>query len=359
MRVNEFVTEGILDSARAALYRTTGIGGQAGLHTANKVRFINGFKAQYKLARDAAKDAGMPFDPMRMATTYMAKYGWQADPGQLEYLKNLTTSPVGKPLAVAPEKIANAMYSIGMQQNRDSQGYIAGAGGYSSGGYSQGGRRGKKAAQAPELSVTTERIVATINKLVGRENLDDLSAIAKAAMQTLYKQDKEKYTELYKEIMTGQKAEPEEKPLSPEEQFAQKRQAKLKAATAAADAGSNAFSKMPGAAQAEPAPKTPEEAAARRIAKQKAAMAAINGQPAQPEAPAAEKPVMTTKVDATTTPPASIARNDFPSIKGPNGQPLPTQPSMNPRQFPGSLASMNQKISSPAKKPTKRPTRTA
>lgn len=248
MRANEIITEGVMDSARAALYRTTGIGGDAGNQIANKVKFINGFKEQLRLAQDAAKTANMPFDVLRMVNAYLAKYGWTVDTNQQQYLKDLTTSPVGKPLQVKPDVLANAVYSIGMQQSRDADGYVTSTGGYSQGGGSYGsarrGRKGSKAAQPQELSVTTERIVDTIGKLVGPENLDDLAAIAKQAMKVLYSQDKEKYTELYKEIMTGQKAEPEAAPLSPEEQFAQRRKEKLKAASAAANAGANPFTKF-------------------------------------------------------------------------------------------------------------------
>lgn len=356
MRINEVeqLNEGFGDYMRAGLYNKLGIGGQKGNAAANMYNFLDGFTQQYKQSINAAKEAGMPADPNKFIDSYLNRYGWQASKKQRRAMMGLVNDP---------SKLAKAMYSIGMQQNRDPQGYVTGkaagapAGSMKSAGQPQMNKqqitRALQKAQAeldrvksgPDLNSTSQGVISSIRGLTGPDNLDDLAAITKAAMQTLYGQDKAKYNELYKEITTGQKAD-----VSSAEEIAARRVEKLKAAAQAADAEATPFSKMPGSEPA-PQPRTPDEFAARRLAKQKAAMSAMNNPAPAAQAAPAQEPAAQQSFNR----PASSA------VKSASGQELPTQPSMNPRQVPGALSSMNQQTSANtapvAKKSLKKVTR--
>lgn len=357
MRINEVeqLNEGFGDWMRAGLYKNLGIGGEKGNAAATMYHFLDGFTQQYKQAMNAAKESGMQPNPSKFIDSYLQRYGWQASKKQKRALMGL---------AADPKKLAKAMYSVGMSQARDPQGYVMGqqGAGAPAGQGRQAGQRGqqqlnkqqlmkalqqaqaqlKKFQGTPELSSASQGIIDGIKGLTGPENLDDLSAVAKTAMQMLYSQDKEKYNQLYKEITTGQKATD----MSPEAQAAAKRVEKLKAAAAAADAEASPFSRMPGS-EPQPQPKTPEEFAARRIAKQKAAMAGLNGGPA------------TTAPAATPTEPAaepaqqSLARPAS-AIRSASGQTMPTTPSMNPMQVPGARTSLNPEVAKAAPKVAKK-----
>lgn len=370
MKINEVeqkqLNEGIGDWMRAGLYNTLGIGGQKGNAAANMYHFLDGFTQQYKQSVNAAKESGLPMDYNRFIDSYMGRYGWTANKKQKRAMMGLVNDP---------KKLAKAMYAVGMSQERNQQGNVIGKqqgvgtpmGATSKGANAQMSKQEllkalqqaqeqlKQAQSGPQLSPASQKIVGEIQRLTGQENLDDLAAITKIAMQTLYSQNKERYEALYKEITTGQKAG-----VSPEEQIAAKRVAKLKAAAQAADAQSAPFSKLPGE---EPAPTTPDGIAARRMAKQKAAMAAINGETPKATAPA-QQPAQQAEPDGRVEPtlqqePAtqpSFARPTSSAIKGAGGQELPTQPSFNPRQVPGAMNTLNQqaKIAAPAAKPARK-----
>lgn len=374
MRINEVelkqLNEGLGDWLRAGLYNTTGMGGEKGNAAANMYQFTDGFSQQYKQAMNAAKESGMPMNSTGFINSYLNRYGWQATRSQKRALAALANDP---------KKLAKAMYSIGMSQSRDPQGYVLGRGAGAPAGVqgAQGAKpqqlnkqqllkalqqaqaQLKKLQSGPQLSSETQGIISGIQRLTGPENLDDLSAVAKTAMQMLYSQDKDKYNELFKEITTGQKAA-----TTPEEQAAAKRVEKLKAAAKAADAESAPFSKVPGATP-EPPPRNADEIAARRIAKQKAAMAALNGMTAarQPaaatQAEPAAKPALPTAqpTQADTATAAPSAKPLTAPIKGAGGQEFPTTPSMKPVQVPGARASLNP--TEPAKVATKVPAKVA
>jgi hypothetical protein len=317
MKINEVeqLNEGLGDWMRAAAYNTLGVGGDKGNQAANMYKFTDGFKQMLGQTSRAAKDAGIDMDYNQLIDSYLAKYGWQASKKQKKALLKLTNDP---------GKLAKAMYVVGMSQPRDNNGYMMGTQ-----GYQQRGRQGQQrqpgrapkikknsapvdrnndgvddmtggqvaqstggagafgsmasqlGAEGPNLGNKTQQLISAIQNLRGADNLDDLAAITKTAMQVLYSQDKSTYNDLYKEIMTGQKG-----PGTMADAFASRRVEKQKAAANAANASATPFSRLPTAApaaqtapaaQATPTPTTPDDISARRIAKQKAATAALNG----------------------------------------------------------------------------------
>jgi hypothetical protein len=192
MKLNEIiVNEGIGDSLRSGMYKLTGYGGNPANQSATKIKFINDLKQQIRMNKESAKRAGMPFDMNQYVDSYLAKYNANASDEQKENLKTLADNP---------DKFANYMYNILSRQVTNSQGYVTGQ----NTGLGMGGGTGSTAA-APEetLSPATEKIIDTIARFTGTANFDDLKRIAKTAMQILYKQNPTAYTELYREILSG------------------------------------------------------------------------------------------------------------------------------------------------------------
>jgi hypothetical protein len=203
------------------MYRNLGIGGDAANEVAAKQNFVDRFMQQVKQNQKASATSGMPLDVNQMVQSYLGQYGWVVSPAQQAKLSQMADAVggerglMGGASMYAPKlkQLANAMYMIGSQQLRDPKTglTIQGAGGQ--GGGSAGGQA-SAAAEPEQLSPATEQIVQRIQKLLGSENNDDLEIIAKTAMQVLYKQNPTAYTELYKEIMTG---ETKKKARSPED----------------------------------------------------------------------------------------------------------------------------------------------
>lgn len=263
MRLKEVIVETQLnefgDQIRTSMYRNLGIGGDAANEIAAKKNFVDRFTQQVKQNQKAASKSGLPLNMDKLIKSYLGQYGWSADAEQQTQLKQLAdavskeTGMMGGSAFYSPEltKLANAMYMIGSQQIRDPRtGQSLGGGAGLQGGGPGGASAGDSAGATddgkpePELSVTTQQIIAKIQKLVGKDNLDDLTSIAKYAMQVLYKQSPQTYTDLYKEIMTG---ETKKKALSPQEVAARKRQILQKRAARQANSTST------------PAPATPTE----------------------------------------------------------------------------------------------------
>jgi len=239
MKANEFIVEyNPVDQIRTSMYRNLGMGGDAGNEIAGRENFVNRFVQQVKQNQKSAGKSGMPLNVDKMVQSYLGQYGWVADPEQQAQLSKLANAVskergmMGGSALYSPnlKKLANAMYTVGSQQLRDPKTGLtpskSGAGG------APGGTTGASASGSSEqLSTATEQLVQRIQKLVGPENNDDLERIAKTAMQVLYKQNPTAYTQLYKEIMTGET----KKKVDPN-QLAANRIEKQKAAAAAADA---------------------------------------------------------------------------------------------------------------------------
>ncbi len=374
MKINEVeqLNEGLGDWARAAIYNTLGIGGQKGNQAATMYHFIDGFKQQLGQTLRAAKSSGLPVDYDQIIDSYLNKYGWYANPQQKEYLKSIASNPT---------KLAKAMYAVGVNQFRDKNGTIndprtqgnqnqpsidankdgkddrtlapvkkskkvqpqtmaepeqtqADTDANDGAGASAFGQMARQLSGEPQLSASTQKLISQINSLKGASNLDDLVAVAKSAMQTLYAQNKEKYNELYQEITTGQKAQPEPQGNDLAQSFAAKRIAKQKAAIDAINGP-----------QGKPEPSTADDIAAKRIAKQKAAIDAIDGKTTEPEVAPSETPPTASvpKVPGTAT------------VRGRDGQALPTSPSMKPFQIPGART----KSETPPAKASEAPPQTA
>jgi len=203
MKLKEVIVEGIGDAIRSGIYRATGYGGNPANQSATKVKFINDLKQKLKLNKDSARRSGVPFDTNKYVDSYLAKYNAKVDDEQRDQLKKLANNP---------DKFANYMYMLMSQQTANQQGYVQGSNSpqqYGAGpqqygaGPQAGGRAQQQTATAPQLEPTTTNVIKQIQKLTGPERLDDLAEITKSAMKVLYKQNPTKYSDLYKEIMTG------------------------------------------------------------------------------------------------------------------------------------------------------------
>ena len=196
MKLKEVIVEGIGDAIRSGIYRATGYGGNPANQSATKVKFINDLKQKLKLNKDSARRSGVPFDTNKYVDSYLAKYNAKVDDEQRDQLKKLANNP---------DKFANYMYMLMSQQTANQQGYVQGSNSpqqYGAGPQA-GGRAQQQTATAPQLEPTTTNVIKQIQKLTGPERLDDLAEITKSAMKVLYKQNPTKYSDLYKEIMTG------------------------------------------------------------------------------------------------------------------------------------------------------------
>jgi len=194
MRLKEFVTEGRADAVRGSMYRNLGIGGVEGNEIAAKQSFINKFKQQVKLNQRAGAKAGgfSASDLQQMVDGYLSQYGWVANQKDRDAISKFIE---GNNI----DALANQMYLIGSKQMRDPN----------TGSAINPSKLGSQQSSAqPELSNTSQAIVAQLNKLSGSDSLDDLEQITKNAMQRLYKLSPSSYQKLYKEIMTGKSSTP-------------------------------------------------------------------------------------------------------------------------------------------------------
>lgn len=227
------------DAVKTGLYRNLGVGGVQGEELAIKDNFVKRFEQQFKNNVAAAKAAGQgQIDTNQMVDSYLATYGWVANPQDKEVLKTLADQASKRPGDVT--KLANYMYTVGSKQMRDPSGRVmpqmpkgaAPAGTAQAGAAQAGGappaagtpqspaeiRAQKQAAAAgaaqaqmaggqeqPDLSSVSNQIVKQINTLKGQGNFDDLKTISKSAMQALYKQSPSEYAKLYKEVMRGRR----------------------------------------------------------------------------------------------------------------------------------------------------------
>ena len=118
--------------------------------------------------------------------SYINKYGWSVPEAEIE---KITTS-VGND----PTKAANAMYMLAVQQkaNGDSSG---------------SGAATATADKAPTASDQPSPVATgVISKVARITDLNDISDVAKGAMQRLNKLDRRAYQQLRKEVITGKKA---------------------------------------------------------------------------------------------------------------------------------------------------------
>jgi hypothetical protein len=217
------------DAVKTGMYRNFGAGGVKGEELAVKDNFIKRFEQQFKNNVSAAKAAGQgTIDTNQMVDSYLATYGWAANPQDKEILKTLADQASKRPADVT--KLANYMYTVGSKQMRDPSGRVmpqmqpsaagtTGAGAPPASGAPQTPAeiRAQKQAAAtgvaqaqmaggeiqPQLSSVSSQVVKQINGLKGQSNFDDLKTIAKSAMQNLHRQSPSEYAKLYKEVMRG------------------------------------------------------------------------------------------------------------------------------------------------------------
>jgi hypothetical protein len=226
------------DAIKTGMYRNLGAGGVKGEELAVKDNFIKRFEQQFKNNVSAAKAAGQgTIDTNQMVDSYLASYGWVANPQDKQVLKTLADQASKRPADVT--KLANYMYTVGSKQMRDPSGRVmpqmqpAGAAGTAPAAGTTGAgappasgapqtpaeiRAQKQAAATgvaqaqmaggdaqPQLSSVSSQVVKQISGLKGQANFDDLKTIAKSAMQTLHRQSPSEYAKLYKEVMRGSK----------------------------------------------------------------------------------------------------------------------------------------------------------
>jgi hypothetical protein len=223
------------DAVKTGMYRNFGAGGVKGEELAVKDNFIKRFEQQFKNNVSAAKAAGQgTIDTNQMVDSYLATYGWAANPQDKEILKTLADQASKRPADVT--KLANYMYTVGSKQMRDPSGRVMpqmepGAAGTTPAAGTTGSvpasgspqtpaeiRAQKQAAATgvaqaqmsggdaqPQLSSVSSQVVKQISGLKGQANFDDLKTIAKSAMQTLHRQSPSEYAKLYKEVMRGSK----------------------------------------------------------------------------------------------------------------------------------------------------------
>lgn len=182
------VASDIGDWTKSAIYKTTGFGGDPANAAATRIKFLNDFQQELSLAQRSARKAGQPYDNATFVNQYIKRYGWTIDPQELNQVMDVKDDP---------KKLANAMYNVAVGQRK-------GTGQYASkvDGYYPATKGTAQSTTQPEAEITpkTQQIMSTIQKMTGSTNLDDLTKIAKTAMQTLYKQNSTAYNNLYKEI---------------------------------------------------------------------------------------------------------------------------------------------------------------
>lgn len=196
MKLKEVILElGTADQIRTSMYRNLGIGGAEGNELAAKDNFLKRFKQQVKLNQQSA---GKYFDLPELVTSYLSQYGWVANAQDQERLQDMAKGG-------NIDELANYMYYLGSKQIRNPKtGAVLGGGSsIPSGQAGAAGGQQMPLADQPVLSPPTQQTIKQIAKLTGKENYDDLEQIAKNSMRQLYKQNPARYTELYKEIMTG------------------------------------------------------------------------------------------------------------------------------------------------------------
>jgi len=191
MKINEVINEArVGDRLKSFAYKNLGgMGGNAWLKTAGKVGFLDNFQQELTQYKEASADSGTKPDYKDFVLTYLDKNGWKATGSQVSQAAMMANKP---------EQMANFIYKLTMNQSVAKQAGInkatAAAGKM---------RQPGQTKPAADLSTMSQQVITTIDKLHGAGNLDDLEAIAKKAMQVLYSQSPVKYSELYKEIMSG------------------------------------------------------------------------------------------------------------------------------------------------------------
>lgn len=193
MKLDEVIlSEGIWDSTKAmaskAGYALTGQG--QGGELAVKDNFVKGFTSWLNANSKSAVASGHPVDLKTLVNAYLKKNHWNI-PGP-EWEKSVTNLTSAGYTSANAVKLGNLIYQIASAQQGTAPDGSAG-----------GGTNTQTTAPAEKLTPMTVQVINVIKKLQGKENLDDLAKIAKVAMSVLYKQNPEKYTALYKEIMSG------------------------------------------------------------------------------------------------------------------------------------------------------------
>jgi hypothetical protein len=189
MRYKELISEASIgDVAKKWQYYLTGTGGTKAAEVMFQDDFLKKFNQRTKLAIDSAKSSGVlasENDIKKIANNFLMNYKWEADADQQENLDRLSNLVAQKPSSANIDKLGNYLYYIGRQQQ------------------GQGKREptlGEPSSNQEKLGSSTQQVIASINKLTGSSNFDDLEAIAKTAMTLLYKQNPSAYTKLYREI---------------------------------------------------------------------------------------------------------------------------------------------------------------
>jgi hypothetical protein len=159
-----------------------------------KNNFIANFKQQVKLN----KKAGSRTEVInRLANSYMKKYGVSDAAITDRKFQNLVQQAGAETgfLNSALNELINYMYflaSTTVQSDTGNQTNMQGMGRNTSGSPPSG-----------RIAPTTKQIIKSIKKYTNEDDLDDLAKIAKTAMQVLYSQDPDSYTNLYNEITAG------------------------------------------------------------------------------------------------------------------------------------------------------------
>lgn len=126
MRANEFLGEGLRDWIGKNVYKLTGVDNQYGGRkgAATRDRFIGNFVSYFNNVKKSSDQSGMPLDVKRMVNAYLAKNKWTVyDTSHITAIRqaidDITKSNYS---GSAIKKLANMMYVVGMEQNRDKYG---------------------------------------------------------------------------------------------------------------------------------------------------------------------------------------------------------------------------------------------
>lgn len=203
MKLKEIIVENTINEV--------GIGDVTASNVATaRKNFENNFKKQVKLNTTKWGMRNKKIDRSevihQLANSYMKKYGVSSNAINNPKTQQLIAKASANTSFLNPamDELIDRMYLLAsttvQAHANDHPSFGAGA--------STAGATQPKAG-TEQLNPTTKQIVNNIKKYTGASNLDDLTRIAKTAMQVLYKQNPTKYTELYKEITSGQTKKPE------------------------------------------------------------------------------------------------------------------------------------------------------
>lgn len=204
MRLKEIIVESKLNELRQYQESEYGIGNVSGKDVATaRNNFASNFKKQVKITTKkwlGLKDRNVDRQEAirQLANSYMKKYGVSND---------AITNPKTQELITRASQEDNLIFNPAMDALIDRM-YLLASTTVQSQGNDQSnmqgtGRNTSVAAPSGRIAPTTKQIIKSIKKYTNEDDLDDLAKIAKTAMQVLYSQDPDSYTNLYNEITAG------------------------------------------------------------------------------------------------------------------------------------------------------------